>query len=108
MDNILYAKVYYENGKPYGETIEEHTLNLLKNFEILKRLYYFEIKENLKDLTPDRFFWLLKTAVLYHDLGKANDLFQGKIKKNFKAILPSNIRSKTGNTTQLTLSCFFA
>ena len=84
VDSILYAKIYYKNGKPYGETIEEHTLNLLKNFEILKRLYYFEIKENLENLTSNRFFWLLETAVLYHDLGKANDLFQRKIRKILK------------------------
>lgn len=54
------------------ETIQEHTDNLLKNFEVLKSLY-----PNIKGLNWD----ILYYACLYHDLGKMNVKFYNKIVK---------------------------
>lgn len=53
------------------ETIQEHTENLIKNYEILKNTY--------PDLVID---WdMLYLACLYHDLGKINLKFQDKLTK---------------------------
>lgn len=57
-------------AKSSGETIVEHTNNLLKNFDILQKCYP-EIPVN----------WdLLRLICLHHDLGKMNHLFQKKIR----------------------------
>ncbi|GCF92691.1 CRISPR-associated helicase/endonuclease Cas3 [Enterococcus florum] len=57
-------------AKSSGETIVEHTNNLLKNFDILQKCYP-EIPVN----------WdLLRLICQYHDLGKMNHLFQKKIR----------------------------
>ena len=61
-----------ENGflaKSTGETIIEHTENLIENFILLMKLYP-NIKVNKK---------LLLLACIYHDLGKINKKFQGKL-----------------------------
>ncbi|HAN10257.1 MAG TPA: CRISPR-associated helicase/endonuclease Cas3 [Clostridiales bacterium] len=51
------------------ETIQEHTDRLIKNYEILRSMYpVMQIN-----------WYLLKTACLYHDLGKMNLKFQSKI-----------------------------
>lgn len=55
------------------ETIIEHTENLIRNYEILKKLY-----PNIKHMKWD----ILYNACLYHDLGKMNTKFQNKIIKN--------------------------
>ncbi|BDU50908.1 CRISPR-associated helicase Cas3' [Haliovirga abyssi] len=53
------------------ETIQEHTDNLLRNFEIIKSVY--------SDLDIN---WnALKISCIYHDLGKINRKFQDKIEK---------------------------
>lgn len=53
------------------ETIQEHTDNLLQQFKLLKDIY-----PNIK------VDWaLLEIACIYHDLGKMNEIFQNKIKK---------------------------
>ena len=43
----VYAKIYYESNKPYPETLEKHTLNLLNELERLKRFYKegYSVKE---------------------------------------------------------------
>lgn len=51
------------------ETLEEHTLELIKNYDILKNIY--------PNIEIDWF--LLKKAVIYHDMGKINDKFQSKL-----------------------------
>lgn len=56
------------------ETIQEHTDNLLRNFDILKSVY-----PNLK-INWD----MLYIACLYHDLGKMNRKFQYKIENQEK------------------------
>ena len=54
------------------ETIQQHTINLMENYNILRELY-----PNIKYLNWD----ILKLACLYHDLGKMNTKFQNKIMK---------------------------
>ena len=56
-------------AKSTGETIIEHTENLIENFILLMKLYP-NIKVNKK---------LLFLACIYHDLGKINKKFQGKL-----------------------------
>lgn len=51
------------------ETIQEHTDNLLKNFQMLKKLY--------PEINVD--WYLLELVCLLHDLGKMNRLFQKKV-----------------------------
>jgi len=55
------------------KTIEEHTQDLLKQYEILKSIYPTILTEEQWDL--------LKYAVQYHDLGKINTKFQNKLYK---------------------------
>lgn len=51
------------------ETLEEHTLELLKNYEKLKSMY--------PEIEVD---WdVLKYACIYHDMGKINPKFQAKL-----------------------------
>lgn len=58
-------------AKSAGETIIQHTENLLKNYDLLKK-YYPEIPVNWS---------LLRLICKYHDLGKMNELFQQKIRE---------------------------
>ena len=58
------------------ETIESHTQNLLKNFDILNNLY-----PEIKYLDWE----ILKLACIYHDLGKISTKFQNKIIKKIKS-----------------------
>ncbi|MCX6581766.1 MAG: CRISPR-associated helicase Cas3' [Candidatus Aminicenantes bacterium] len=68
MQNKLLAK-----SRPV-ETIEEHTQELKKNFDLLKGLYpHLEVEWNMLEL-----------AVLFHDLGKVNTKFQDKLYKVLK------------------------
>lgn len=63
-------------AKSDGETIIEHTLELVQNLRRLQRLY--------PTIKVD---WaLLELACLYHDLGKMNIKFQEKVKKNRSTI----------------------
>ena len=55
------------------ESIESHTLNLIKNFNKLKVLY-----PGIKYLNWD----LLELACIYHDMGKINTKFQNKLVNN--------------------------
>ncbi|MHC5218153.1 CRISPR-associated helicase Cas3' [Enterococcus sp. LJL128] len=63
-------------AKSDGETIIEHTQNLLQNLTRLQQLYP----------TIDIDWELLKLACCYHDLGKINLKFQEKVKKNSSVI----------------------
>lgn len=57
------------------ETIREHTDELLQRYEVLKNLY-------VKAFTLDEKDWnLLRVAIEYHDVGKADSVFQNKIRK---------------------------
>jgi CRISPR-associated endonuclease/helicase Cas3 len=67
------------------ETIQEHTDNLIKNYEILKSIY--------PNLEID---WdILYLACLYHDFGKINDKFQQRLRtgKKNKGEIPHNLLS---------------
>ncbi|RMA96974.1 CRISPR-associated Cas3 family helicase [Hydrogenothermus marinus] len=76
--NEVYAKIYFQEGKPIPETLKEHTENLLNELKRLRKLYE-------KDINTDEKFWeSLKLACLFHDIGKISSLFQNKIKKILK------------------------
>ncbi|MCS7232051.1 MAG: CRISPR-associated helicase Cas3' [Elusimicrobiota bacterium] len=80
----LYAKSFYEDGVLKTETLEEHTLFLVKNLELLKNIYKEEIDDIIikkSKYSPEKFWLILRLAVIYHDLGKINYLFQNKIRK---------------------------
>jgi CRISPR-associated endonuclease/helicase Cas3 len=64
----FYAKSF---PKPYGETIEEHTSKVKKNFESLKNFINIDEKEES----------IIEKIIEFHDLGKINPLFQNKIRK---------------------------
>ncbi|MCL6587520.1 MAG: CRISPR-associated helicase Cas3' [Anoxybacillus sp.] len=67
---VFYAK---SEGK---ETIREHTDRLLYNLNLLKNAY------SHKFMLMDEQMWkLLEIAVQYHDVGKANTVFQNKIRQ---------------------------
>lgn len=77
-------KEYLAKSDP-KETIQEHTDNLLRNLDIVKRIY--------PSLNVD---WdILEKACLYHDLGKINKKFQDKVKKirRYKDEIPHGILS---------------
>ncbi len=67
-------------AKSDGETIIEHTQNLLKNLTILRKVYP-ETRVNWK---------LLELACIFHDLGKINAKFQKKIREN-RSFIPGEI-----------------
>jgi len=77
----FYAKTYYEDGNIKGETIEEHTENLLSGLIKLQEVFgkEIEIQCGNKDIWQD-----LKTICLIHDLGKLSTPFQNKIRKKLK------------------------
>lgn len=63
--------------RPEVETLKEHTEELLQRFKILKAAYGFYI--------PNENVWkLLEKAAFYHDFGKINNDFQGKMNKALK------------------------
>ncbi|MGB9819123.1 MAG: CRISPR-associated helicase Cas3' [Thermovenabulum sp.] len=82
----LYAKRFKTPEGYEYQTIYEHTLELLNNMDRLFKEYSAEIEEGLKNLNIDieKFKYLLKLAAIYHDLGKANALFQVKIRDKQK------------------------
>ncbi len=73
-ENKFYAKSIGKIGNRKFETIQQHTDDVLYEFERLKSIY------------PDcNVGWeLLKTACLYHDLGKMNSFFQLRISSGRK------------------------
>jgi CRISPR-associated endonuclease/helicase Cas3 len=81
-EHEIYAKSYYEDGVLKTETLKEHTIALINNYEILKERYSAEINKRIIERYDPKVFWdLLKIAVIYHDLGKLNSLFQNKIRR---------------------------
>ncbi|MGB9840826.1 MULTISPECIES: CRISPR-associated helicase Cas3' [Bacteria] len=82
----LYAKRFKTPAGYEYQTIYEHTWELLNNMDILFKEYSVEIEDGLKKLNIDieKFKYLLKLAAVYHDLGKANLMFQAKIRDKQK------------------------
>lgn len=66
--------MFYAKSHP-GETIKEHTDLLIAGLHLLQKSYGHKINGD------DTFWELLQTAALFHDLGKANVLFQNKIRR---------------------------
>lgn len=74
-------------AKDNCETIKKHNENLLKNLDILKKYEY----------VTDREYSVLKSASVFHDLGKINPKFQKRLKTKAKfnpqKEIPHNILS---------------
>ena len=86
----VYAKIFFKNGRPVPETLEEHTLNLLKELDRFESIYKNEVK-------VDESFWdNLKLACLFHDLGKISSHFQQKLKRllNEKEDIPKGLHKE--------------
>ncbi|MEN1969265.1 CRISPR-associated helicase Cas3' [Lentibacillus sp. N15] len=85
--------------RPVKESLKEHTQNLLDRFHVLRGAYF--------SLIPNERIWnLLYKAAQYHDLGKMNNDFQGKMHKALntgEVIVPS----KYGHVPHNYLSPFF-
>ena len=81
--------MFFAKSEPI-ETIKEHTDKLLKNLEIIKRLYGKEITK-LIDIQEERFWELMKIICLYHDVGKVFTPFQNIIRKKLNMDLISTI-----------------
>lgn len=64
-------KTFYAKSNP-EESLEEHTSNALKQYELLKKYY--------PKILNDTQWEMLKYAVIYHDLGKLDENFQKSIK----------------------------
>jgi len=107
---MLYAKAFKENGKYTGETLEQHTNDLLDGYAVLKNGYETEIA---RTKIEDNFWELLRLACMFHDLGKASSAFQLKIQKflgekidiprRFKKEIPHNFLSVAFLPTQKSL-----
>lgn len=67
---------YYGKSDPV-ETIKEHTDQLLKRLHQFKSIYQSKF-----ELLDERDWELLEIAVKYHDIGKADIVFQNKIRKS--------------------------
>ncbi|KAF1083732.1 CRISPR-associated endonuclease/helicase Cas3 [Sporotomaculum syntrophicum] len=80
--------MFYAKSQP-GETIKEHTDLLLAGLQLLRKSYGHKINAG------ERFWELLRTAALYHDFGKANVLFQNKMRKlRGEDTLPCSLSSR--------------
>lgn len=71
--------MFYAKSEPI-ETIKEHTDKLLENLEILKNIYGKDIEID-KKFDTERFWYLLKIACTYHDLGKVFTPFQNLVRE---------------------------
>ncbi|MDH7554674.1 MAG: CRISPR-associated helicase Cas3' [Spirochaetota bacterium] len=58
-------------AKSNGETIEEHTSNVLKAFEKLSKYLLLSKEEK----------WIIEKLINYHDLGKINPEFQNRMRR---------------------------
>lgn len=68
-------------AKSDGETLKEHTEQLISNLERLRKLYGQDL-----ELVGQKEWSLLKLAALYHDFGKVSKSFQNRMKnKNSKS-----------------------
>jgi len=68
-------------AKSDGETLKEHTEQLLSNLERLRKLYGQDLQ-----LIGQKEWSLLELAAFYHDFGKVSKSFQNKVKnKNSKS-----------------------
>ena len=74
--------MYYAKSEPV-ETITEHTNKLLKNLNLLKKVYENQII-NKVNFNTDRFWLLLEIICKYHDFGKVYTPFQNQIRKKIK------------------------
>lgn len=87
----FYAKTYTENGKWIGESIQDHTENLVAGIEQLRKFF----REEIEQQSGQSIWEDLKIACLVHDLGKLSTPFQNKIRRILgKAELASQIKFK--------------
>lgn len=85
-DVELYAKRFKTTKGYEYQTIYDHTMNLLNNMEKLFEEYKEEIEDGCQKLqiNSEKLKYLLRLAVIFHDLGKANSKFQLKIREKAK------------------------
>lgn len=108
-DIELYAKRFKgDKGSEY-QTIYQHTVDLLNNMEKLFEEYEEEIGEGCKKLQIDyqKLKYLLKLAIIYHDLGKANSKFQQKIREKTKVHEVPQVKSLSKEVPHNFLSIAF-
>ncbi len=77
-------------AKSNGETLEEHTGNLLKLFEQLKKTRDIEISDRIPSKYRNSFWNLLELACKFHDAGKLHVCFQNSMLNRLKLPLLSN------------------
>lgn len=65
-------------AKSNSETLVQHTNNLLDQLDLLKKTY--------PNILSSHHWKLLQYACAYHDLGKINDKFQYKIRRNMSVV----------------------
>ena len=82
----------YAKSEP-KETLREHTDELIKELELLKRCYGEKI-EKLSDMDRNEFWRLLDIILEFHDLGKVFTPFQNVIREKIgKDILPTSFEN---------------
>ena len=69
--------MYYAKSSP-KETIAEHTALLLAGMERIKKMYGKKIRG-----ADDQFWEMLAFVIRFHDVGKANILFQNKLMRSW-------------------------
>lgn len=72
VDSNIVKELEEKLAKP-NKSIKEHTMDLIKELERLKKLGY---------ISEDRIYYLVETACIYHDIGKINKEFQNRIEKS--------------------------
>lgn len=72
--------MFYAKSNP-EETIYDHTLELYKRY-----LFLYEINKDKYPFMSTRDWWILELAVKYHDIGKADAVFQNKIRNVLKKL----------------------
>lgn len=84
--------MYYAKSEPI-ETIKEHTDKLLKNLEIIKKIYGNKITKEI-EMDEKRFWQLMEIICKYHDVGKIFSGFQNEIRKKIKIkIIPTRFNN---------------
>ena len=82
----------YAKSEP-KETLREHTDELIKELELLKRCYGEKI-EKLSDMDRNEFWRLLDIILEFHDLGKVFTPFQNVIREKIgEDILPTSFKN---------------
>ena len=94
--------IFYAKSKPDILTIVEHTNDVEKGVEVLRRTY----GEHLSFLLTEKDWRLLELAAKYHDVGKYSDGFQNKIQSAIHNCKPQMIKNYFHNYLSVALIPF--